>query len=187
MKTLPDYKVVYELLQRSQSGIRFSDFSLSARIYDMMQKSDHITGINCIILLFDILDELSRCTMYKLLSTTAYSVYNNGNVQAQGPVDRVYDYLYNHFKEKVSLHVLAHYVKFNPTALCRYFKQHTNKTIFECLAEIRIEHTCHLLTYSDMTISEIAYESGYNQISLFNKQFYIIMHMTPTEYRKQMR
>ena len=38
-----------------------------------------------------------------------------------------------------------------------------------------------------MTISEIAYESGYNQISLFNKQFYIIMHMTPTEYRKQMR
>ena len=97
MKTLPDYKVVYELLQRSQSGIRFSDFSLSARIYDMMQKSDHITGINCIILLFDILDELSRCTMYKLLSTTAYSVYNNGNVQARGPVDRVYDYLYNHF------------------------------------------------------------------------------------------
>ncbi|WP_416336731.1 hypothetical protein [Coprobacter secundus] len=41
------------------------------------------------------------------------------------------------------------------------------------MAEIRIEHTCHLLTYSDMTISEIAYESEYNQISLFNKQFYI--------------
>ena len=46
----------------------------------MMQKSDHITGINHVILLFDILDELSRCTMYKLLFITAYSIYNNGNV-----------------------------------------------------------------------------------------------------------
>ena len=90
----------------------------------MMQKSDHITGINHVILLFDILDELSRCTMYKLLFITAYSIYNNGNVQVRGPVDRVYDYvydylcnetfslnyLYNYFKEKVSLHVLAHHV-----------------------------------------------------------------------------
>ena len=76
----------------------------------MMQKSDHITGINHVILLFDILDELSRCTMYKLLFITAYSIYNNGSVQVRGPVDRVYDYLYNYFKEKVSLHVLAHHV-----------------------------------------------------------------------------
>ena len=49
----------------------------------MMQKSDHITGINHVILLFDILDELSRCTMYKLLFITAYSIYNNGNAAAR--------------------------------------------------------------------------------------------------------
>ena len=95
--------------------------------------------------------------------------------------------MYRLFKEKVLLQVLVHYVKFDPTALYWYFKQHTNKTIFECLTEVRIEHMPRLLTYSGMAILEIAYELGYNQISLFNKQFYIIMHMTPTEYRKQMK
>ena len=83
----------------------------------------------------------------------------------------MYAYLFNHFKEKITLKEIADYVKQNPSALCRYFKQRTDKNIFQCLAEIRIEHACKLLAYSNLTNSTSAYESGYNYVPHFIMQF----------------
>ena len=80
---------------------------------------------------------------------------------------------------------VADYVKQNPSALCRYFKQRTDKNIFQCLAEIRVEHACKLLAYSNLSISQIAYESGYNNVPYFIKQFESLTQRTPKEYRIQ--
>ena len=69
-------------------------------------------------------------------------------------------------------------------SICRYFKNKTNKTIFEYLNEIRIEHACKLLMYSNLAISQIAYDVGFNNLSHFNKQFKVITKQTPTMYRE---
>ena len=79
---------------------------------------------------------------------------------------------------------MADYVKQNPSALCRYFKQRTDKSIFQCLAEIRIEHACKLLSYSNLSVSQIAFESGFNSVPYFIKQFQSITEKTPGEYRE---
>ena len=105
--------------------------------------------------------------------------------EANEPVNRVYTYLFNHFKDKITLNEIAVYVGQNPSALCRYFKQRTDKSIFQCLAEIRIGHACKLLTYSNLTIAQIAYESGYNNVPYFITQFEKITKRTPSEYRLQ--
>ena len=99
----------------------------------------------------------------------------------------MYDYLFSHFQEKVTLKELAGSTGRNEAALCRYFKQRTDKSIFQCLAEIRIEYSCKLLSGSRMTISQIAYESGFNHLSHFNRQFRELVGMAPGEYRRQMK
>ena len=54
-------------------------------------------------------------------------------------------------------------------SFCKYFKQATGKTYFDFLNEIRIGYACNLLIDSDMNISEIAYDSGFNTIAHFNR------------------
>ena len=80
---------------------------------------------------------------------------------------------------------VADFVGQNPTSLCRYFKKSTDKSIFQVLAEIRVEYACKLLANSDLTITEVAFCSGYNTPTLFFEQFQKIIHLTPAEYRRE--
>lgn len=180
----PDYLSISTLLQKSQYGVRFNDIGLYKEMKQMFHDIDNFEYTQRIICLLQILNRLCKCANVKLLSNIAYCSSNvlDGTNE---PINRVYTYLFNHFKEKITLKEIADYVKQNPSALCRYFKQRTDKNIFQCLAEIRIGHACKLLSYSNLSISQIAYESGYNNIPYFIKQFIAINQRTPKEYRLQ--
>lgn len=184
LEEIPDYQAIYHLLQKSQYGIRFYDKGLFEELKQQFQDIDHYEYTHRVIGLLQVLARLSACKSTKLLSATAYSCTNCITV-ANEPISKVYTYLFNHFKEKITLQEIADYVKQNPSALCRYFRKRTDKSIFQCLAEIRIEHACKLLSYSNLTISQIAYESGYSNIPYFIKQFEKITRRTPKEYRCQ--
>lgn len=185
MSDLSDYKEIHNLLTRSQFGLRCYDRELFCFLLEQINQLDSTLGTGRLIAFLEILDVISKCKTTKLLSETAYNSANLMPNQNE-PVSRVYDYLYNHFKEKITLQELALRVNQNPTALCRYFKQRTDKTIFQCLAEIRVEHACKLLAYSNLTIAQIAYESGYNHVPFFITQFMKMMKRTPAEYRKEL-
>lgn len=184
MEDLPDFSRIARLLRKSRYGIRFRDPVLSARVLNLMQEIDRLSGIERVIRLFRILDTLEQSSEYALLSGGEYNAENRIGEGAD-PASRVYTYLFNHFREPVELAAVAAYTGMNPTALCRAFRQRTDKSIFRCLAEIRVEHACKLLTHSKLTVSQVAYESGYNNLSHFNRQFMGIMRRTPTDYRSQ--
>ena len=64
----------------------------------------------------------------------------------------------------------------------------TNKTYFRFLNEIRIENACKLLASNrELSIAEIADNTGFNNISNFNRQFKTIKTVTPSYYRKSKR
>ena len=182
MEGIPDYHLIHDLLQKSQYGIRFYDEGLFDEMLEMVREFDSSGYTSRIVCLLRMLEKLHDCQHFRLLSDTAY---NQANLipDVKEPVNKVYAYLYNHFKEKVTLGEIAEFVNQNPAALCRYFKQRTDRSIFQCLAEIRIEHACKLLTYSKMNVSQIAYESGYNSVTHFVVQFEKITKRTPSEYR----
>ncbi len=58
------------------------------------------------------------------------------------------------------------------------------KTFIELVNEFRIQQSCTLLIESDLTISQIAYESGFSTLSFYNKKFSEIMQLSPSQYRK---
>ena len=184
MEKLPDYLPICGLLQKSQYGIRFYDKNLYEELLQRFQELERVEHTARLIHFFQILERLCQCKKTNILSNVAY---NSSNLlpEVNEPVNRVYAYLFNHFKEKITLKEIADYVKQNPSALCRYFKQRTDKNIFQCLAEIRIEHACKLLAYSNLTIAQVAYESGYNYVPHFIMQFEKIVKRTPSEYKSQ--
>ena len=186
MKDIPDYRLIYDLLQKSQYGIRFYDESLFGEMMELVRAFDSSEYTSRLVCLLRMLEKLHDCQHFKLLSDTAYNQANPVSDMKE-PVNKVYAYLYNHFKEKVTLEEIAEFVNQNPASLCRYFRRRTDKSIFQCLAEIRIEHACKLLTYSTMNVSQIAYESGYNSVTHFIAQFEKIIKRTPSEYRMQIK
>ncbi len=67
----------------------------------------------------------------------------------------------------------------------RYFKHHTRKTFSDYVTEIRISHACKLLMKDNQNISQISFDSGFENLSNFYKHFRKITGIIPKEYRRR--
>lgn len=98
----------------------------------------------------------------------------------------VFDYVMQNFQTEIKLEHVADQIHMSKNAFCRFFKQRTNKTFFQFLAEIRIQHACELIREEpEASILEIANQSGYNTLSNFNRQFKSIKQINPSGYRNR--
>jgi AraC-like DNA-binding protein len=61
------------------------------------------------------------------------------------------------------------------------------QTVFEYLNQIRVDFGCKLLMDPDLSIMEVCLDSGFNNLSHFNKQFRKLTGVTPSEYRKRFK
>ena len=94
----------------------------------------------------------------------------------------VFDFVVNSFQNDISLATVAELAYMTPNAFCRFFKKQTNKTFFQFLIELRLEHASQLLHSSNLSIAQIADRSGFNSISNFNRQFKAQKGISPTQY-----
>jgi len=95
----------------------------------------------------------------------------------------IFNYVMNNFQNDITLEIVSELAYMTPNAFCRFFKQRTNKTFFQFLIELRIEHACQLLVKNkDLSIAQISGKSGFKSISNFNRKFKEIKGITPTAY-----
>ena len=144
-----------------------------------------LSGFNRMLMLFRILQILSESDEFTFLSSVAI-----GKPGKESDNQRMKDtlaYLFNHYQEDIRLDDVAKVANMSTTAFCRYFKQRTRKTFSAFLNEIRIANACKMLTSSSLSISQICYQSGFNNVANFNRQFKRINGLTPSEYLKKFR
>ena len=72
-------------------------------------------------------------------------------------------------------------------AFCRYFKKSTSKTFTKLVNEYRIVHATKLLSESQMSIADIAFECGFNNFSHFNKLFKEFTGKSASKYRGELK
>ncbi|WP_373496000.1 helix-turn-helix domain-containing protein [Aquiflexum sp.] len=85
----------------------------------------------------------------------------------------------------VQLQEVADLANMSKEAFCRFFKERTGKTLTEFLGQVRIHHACQLLQETDLSISQVAYQSGFQNLSYFNRAFKKYRGETPKEFRKK--
>jgi AraC-like DNA-binding protein len=85
----------------------------------------------------------------------------------------------------ISLKEVAETANMSKEAFCRFFKERTGKTYTEFLNELRIHKSCHLLQETELSISQIAYQTGFQNLSYFNRAFKKYILTTPKSFRKQ--
>ena len=87
------------------------------------------------------------------------------------------------FKKEVSIREIADKMNISEAAFYKFIKKQTKKTYTQIINEFRINYASKLLMTSDQTILEVCFDSGYNNVSYFNRKFKEIMRQTPHEFR----
>lgn len=182
--SIPEMQDIRRLFERAKQGISFNGETKIAAGKDLKQLP-RIEGFDRLLLLLKILQRMARSSEYELLQASAFGI--EVNAQDHERIQKVYRYVEDNFKEDVSLEAVAGRVNMTVPAFCRYFKRLTNKTFTQFVNEYRVAHACRLLADESMPISNVAYDSGFNNISHFNKQFKTFTHASPREYRKNQK
>lgn len=179
----PEMLPLFQVLQRSKAGMEFHG-KTKKLLVNALKKLVKETGLDAILSLLKILQAISKSSDYKLITSASYA-----NTYKQSETDRmqkVHDYVIEHFQEKIQLSGIASLVNMSEAAFCRYFKKRSNKTFSDFVNEIRIGNACKLLAAGDLAIAQIAYGCGFNTLSNFNKQFQKITGQTPSGYRREL-
>lgn len=105
--------------------------------------------------------------------------------KSQTVIEKVKTYIKENFDKDITRDDIANYVFLNPDYLSRTFKKATGLSLSEYLTEQRIEKSMMLLSTSNIQITSIATEVGYNNMNYFSKIFKKVTGTTPVEYRKK--
>ena len=96
---------------------------------------------------------------------------------------QICDYITAHCTENLTVDELAVIAGFSKFHFIRLFKQFTNVTCYEYLIQKRIELAERLLIEPNLTITQVALQSGFGSLSSFNRVFKASKNCTPTEYK----
>ena len=95
------------------------------------------------------------------------------------------EYIELNYQKNISLDDLARTTGLSSKYFCRYFRTITNRTPIDYLNYYRVERACYLLDQQRHTITEVAYDCGFNDISYFIRCFKKYKGTTPLQYTKQ--
>jgi AraC-like DNA-binding protein/ligand-binding sensor protein len=94
-------------------------------------------------------------------------------------------FIKQNYASNISLDLIAKHSYCNSTYLSHIFKKETGTTITDYINNCRVSHAKHLLDVTDMTITQISSEVGFNDSSYFSRTFNKIQGMYPSHYRKR--
>jgi len=180
---LAEYKPIKELLETSLRGIRFVK-NTASKLEEKICQFPGKQGIGRIGLLLEILEIMAADHDKVILSSPNY-----GNIKINykdvNRMELLIDFVFKNFSREISIAEVAAILNISRNSFCRYFKTRTNKVFSEFLSEVRVGNACKLLIENKMSISQICYESGFNNMSNFYRQFKNVKHITPSEFQKK--
>lgn len=175
---------VMELLTKSRAGLVFPD-AMNGKVPYLLEELTRARGPLKIILLLETLAELAKTGSRKLLTEefSSGTPFLDANSPSFVRLQKVHHYVIKNFHHPLQIEDVAKVANMTPHAFCKYFKKTTKKTFMTFLNELRVCHAKKLLIENRIPISQICLESGFNNISNFNRQFKTGTSMTPSDFR----
>jgi len=181
---IPELDPISKVLQRAKKGIVFgakTKKEIGPNIEELIEKN----GFERMLSFLEILNHLAISEDYTLLNVDGFVFETSHKDNLK--IDIVYKYMHKNFQKEIHLADVAEKVSMTVPSFCRYFKKITNKTFTEVLNEYKIVHATKLLTESQLNVTDICFECGFNSFSHFNKKFKAITGKTALQYRKEIK
>lgn len=180
--TKPEALKLKTLINQSKAGLFF--YGKTRDEAERIIKEIHLaTELEKIIHLLRLLDLLSTSEESKTIceqeATLNFDQPNLNRVQI------IYDHIMSNYQGDVNIKEVADKLNLSEVAFFKFMKKHTKKNYTQLINEFRVNHACKLLINTQQPILQVCYDSGFNNISYFNRKFKQIMMKTPVQFRVQ--
>lgn len=176
---IPEMQKILQLFDRSKMGVLLNGSSREM-IAQQMNTVYEAEGMHRLVALLQLFTTLADTDEYELLSSPDVS---GQNARDSDRLNKVFEYVMNHFTENIHLEKVAEIANMSYSGFCRYFKNRTKKNFSHFVNEIRIGYACQRLMESDVSVSSVCYECGFNNLTNFNEQFKKIIKLTPHQFK----
>jgi AraC-like DNA-binding protein len=180
------FAFIRKMLQNAQKGLSFPMTAIIS-VYNLLNKLPHEQdGFYAFINFLKILYKLSlHCDEAQTLSSSSFAKI--GIHSDSRRIQKVQKFINDHYREEIRLTQLAGLTGMTPAAFSRFFKLHTGRNLSDYIIDIRLGNASRLLIDTNMSVSEICYDNGFNNLSNFNRIFKKKKDCSPKEFRENYR
>ncbi|MFT3981544.1 MAG: AraC family transcriptional regulator [Ferruginibacter sp.] len=178
---LPEMSAVVKLLDNSKYGIVFRG-KTKKKVTEAMKQMKEMAAFQRYQQLLHILQLLGTSKEYDLLNEQALLSTSINKHKAR--LQKIFTYVEQHYKEEIDMQKIAGITALSVPSFCNYFKKTTQTTFTEFVNRYRVQKACYLLQ-QDKTIAEACFESGFNNVTYFNKVFKNVMNKTPSSFIRE--
>ena len=176
----PELHSIKYLFGYARRGLEFKH-GTKKRAGKIIRRLLELEGMSQLLYLLELLHVLADSDDVVEICSEEYALdFNEAHL---GRIKIVYDHIMENYREEVSIQEIADKLNISDAAFYKFIKKQTKKTYTQIVNEFRIHHASKLLMTTDKAVSEIGFESGYNNLSYFNRKFKEIMHKTPHGFR----
>lgn len=176
------FQKIREMLARSERGVAFN----MCAIMESYSQLDGLTRegkpFDKTIDLLRLLNTLAETGDYRVLSTSSFAKTPPSTESRR--VHKVEKYINEHFAEEIRLEAMAMMAGMTPTAFSRFFRLRTGMSLSDFIIDVRMGNASRMLLETTMSVLEVCYACGFNNISNFNRLFRRKKKCSPTQFRE---
>ena len=172
---------IRKLFERARLGVTFSMQGIM-KVYNIIEAIPFMNErFDQFLNMLKMLYELSQDEGARTLASSSFAHGEDGRESRR--ISKIKDYIAVHYAEDIRLEDLASLIGMAPSALSRFFKQHTTRTLIDYIIDVRLGIAARMLVDTTTSISEICYACGFNNLSNFNRTFKARRGYTPRAFR----
>jgi AraC-like DNA-binding protein len=181
---IPEAAPIRRLLHRARRGLHVTGKTCGI-VGAKMKQLPESGGLERVVGLLSILVTLANSEDLEPIASPDFApVLSSGD---QSRVERVLVYIHTHFAEPLNRAAVATEAHLSVAAFSRFFKLRTGKTLPQYVNELRVGRACSLLANERLKVTDLALESGFQNLANFNRHFRKITGLSPSEYRRRLR
>ncbi|KAB7726694.1 helix-turn-helix domain-containing protein [Rudanella paleaurantiibacter] len=173
---------IAKLYEQAKRGLLIRG-ELAERIRPLMHNTVGAAPLNRVALLLTMLTQLAQSDSMETLSS-AYAFHQSNELETVR-LNTVCEFTLANYTRDITLEEIAGIANLSVTSFCRYFKLMTRKTYSQFLVEVRISYACRALIDNRQSIEVICYNTGFNNLSNFYRQFKKVQGISPLAYKRK--
>ncbi len=179
--SLPEIAAIKTLFEKARSGIAFygETKKLAGEKLKQLASLPHFEQLITLLQVFNLLANSDETEMLRARPIASTSV-----LKEQQRLQKVYHFIECNYQSEIDVYVVAALCNLTTAAFCRYFKKSTRYTFTDFLNQFRINQSKKLLMQNS-NVTEACYESGFSNISYFNKTFKKVTGENPSAFKKK--
>ncbi len=181
VESFPEWRQVEALLADSRRGVSFGA-QTSAAIQPLFLELLAARGLRRLVLFMSMLDILVNAEDREMLASPAYQADPGGFASTR--INHVLTYIGGNLANELRESDLAQLAGQSVSAFSRYFRRHTGLPFVQYVNRMRINLACQLLTEDELSVTDICFKAGFNNLSNFNRQFLAVKGMAPSKFRR---